>query len=339
MRAWSALFVVACARHPHVVPIDFGLYTPDDADDVATLGLGCAEGLRHDLARGRLVELRAQGRTLGDDELLELPADVATAAYSLTIHPRAHEHIDLLLQRPDGDVRPLTLVVDARVLTVDWEPLRAVSRADAPASDLAREALVRRFGLGAIADEGGVWTEGDLAVLDHALAHIEPEVLSLLVGMPFLRQGVSPRAGNRELAWFDPGTEPPTIEVYDLAFAPGDGAVGPTDDLVPLATMTLVHEIGHVLADAPLRRAWLHARDADMDELAWGGPVIRGWRRVRDHRGPTPYGRRDAHESFAEAYALHILDPDALEEVMPAGAAWFAAGEHIRLAGLKADRP
>ncbi len=46
-------------------------------------------------------------------------------------------------------------------------------------------------------------------------------------------------------------------------------------------------------------------------------------------KGPTPYGRTTMDESFAEAFALFKVDPDALRRISPEMVAWFVAGEHL----------
>lgn len=46
--------------------------------------------------------------------------------------------------------------------------------------------------------------------------------------------------------------------------------------------------------------------------------------------GPTPYGRTDDDESFAESFALYHLDPAALRRVYPAVHDFFERREHIK---------
>jgi hypothetical protein len=46
--------------------------------------------------------------------------------------------------------------------------------------------------------------------------------------------------------------------------------------------------------------------------------------------GPTEYGETSPDEAFAESYALHKLDPEALIRIDPAAARFFAEGEHLR---------
>lgn len=59
-------------------------------------------------------------------------------------------------------------------------------------------------------------------------------------------------------------------------------------------------------------------------------PLIAAWAEVPGAgSGPTPYGRTHLAESFAEAFALYHVDPDALRRVMPAGYEFFAQGRHL----------
>ncbi len=331
-----------CATPPRVVPVDFVLAEPE-TDPWSDLGPPAVDGLRHDLDRHRLLEVVGQGRTLSSEGLEDLPTEVVAAAYALSGRPVPRQHMDLrlLVDGPDHPkVRPLSIDVHERVLSLLWGELGPSPGPDRPATEGDRDAVAQRFGLGALQNGSAPWSHAEVALMERALVAVEPEVVALLEGMPIVRQGTSRRAPGRELAWFDPRTEPPNIEVYDLAFAPCSGAVGPHTDLEPLAVMTLVHELAHVLADAPLRRAWLGTAEAPLTpqgrrDLRRGGPVVSAWRKVRDHRAPTPYGRQDAHESFAEAYALHRLDPAALAEVMPEGSAWFSEGKHLLAAGVE----
>lgn len=45
--------------------------------------------------------------------------------------------------------------------------------------------------------------------------------------------------------------------------------------------------------------------------------------------GPTEYGRTSRAEAFAEAFALHRLDPASLRRISPAAADWFEAEGHL----------
>jgi hypothetical protein len=61
------------------------------------------------------------------------------------------------------------------------------------------------------------------------------------------------------------------------------------------------------------------------------GPVHAAYLVARGtDKGPTPYGRADIEESFAESFALYKADPSALKRVYPGLYEWFAAGRHIQ---------
>ena len=51
---------------------------------------------------------------------------------------------------------------------------------------------------------------------------------------------------------------------------------------------------------------------------------------LRGRRGPTPYGRRNLNESFAESFSLHYCDPGALTKVLPAVQKWLKKDGHHR---------
>lgn len=330
---------LACAPRARVVQVPYTLpVATREASDQAS------RGLVHDLDRGRLVEVHREGRLLTRADLLALPEGVAVAAYSVSARPRGPRHFDLWAPLPHGERRAVSVSVASRVVALAWGPASDAPAAGEVATPLGREAVTRRFGLSGVTDGDRRWSSTELSNLDEALARVESEALVALSGVTFVRMASSPRAPARELAWFDPRTEPPRIDVYDLAFDAGSGTVGPIEDLVEPSVVTLVHELAHALADWPLRQAWqrlqeappeeVRSRKADVKRLGGRGPVIEAWADVRDGPGPTDYGRRRLHESFAEAYALHRLDPDALRAVMPEAAAWFDAGGHLRAAGL-----
>ena len=49
---------------------------------------------------------------------------------------------------------------------------------------------------------------------------------------------------------------------------------------------------------------------------------------LRGRLGPTPYGRRNLSESFAESFSLHHCDPKALKAVLPRVQTWFQEDRH-----------
>lgn len=49
---------------------------------------------------------------------------------------------------------------------------------------------------------------------------------------------------------------------------------------------------------------------------------------LRGRLGPTPYGRRNLNESFAESFSLHHCDPGALNTVLPGVRKWLKGNGH-----------
>ncbi|MCB9676731.1 MAG: hypothetical protein H6737_16560 [Alphaproteobacteria bacterium] len=203
----------------------------------------------------------------------------------------------------------------------------------------------------------GPWSLRELGFVSIALEGLAPNEREALTGVRLARIARSPRRAA-EMAWYGPSEVPPRLEVYDAAFDEfGHGFVGPLDRPVPTPVMTLMHEFGHAVVDRPLRdtfEAWRTALEASermvdptsfqaafdrahelercYHRLGNDGPVIEAYEAVRGRtRGPTTYGWRSrSHESFAEAFALHHLDPAALRRVMPDVADWFDSDEHVR---------
>ena len=77
--------------------------------------------------------------------------------------------------------------------------------------------------------------------------------------------------------------------------------VGEPSKPLPIPCMSLLHEIGHAIADYARIRA-PNQHDSPLVLAAFG--AVRG-----SERGPTPYGRSDLSESFAESFAMAKADP------------------------------
>lgn len=331
----------ALRRVEHYEPVSFAL-DPLDGDHLDALPLSLA----HELERGRLRSLATAAG--GVASLDALPPEAVYAVWG-TLRPWARgAELDLLVDTGRG----------ARPVTVWWSTRRdaVVAWGDGPVErpkpprdgvEAWREDLALRYGLGEI---GGAvaWTSDEVADVATALARLSPEELAGLDGIALRRMAVSPRSAARELAYFDPSHEPPILDFYDLAFEEGGyGFVGDVAAPAPAAAMTALHEFGHVLADAPFRRAYVAYLEAweadptveqpyrDYQALGRASPVVAAWEAFRGRRkGPSSSGFRDPDESFAEAFALWHLDPDALERALPGARAWFGSGAHLRAAGL-----
>lgn len=347
--AWLA----ACAlrRVEHYEPVGFHL-DPPDPDFLAYLPdlLDAEQGSRR---------LRAVG---ADRPLAELPIEVQYAIYATSKAWARSAELDLRVDLGRGPYSVQLRWSRRREVDVEWSEREPARAALPPGLTLAdwQAHLAERYGF---ASFGGdvAWTEDEVADVAYALGCLSPAERAPLAGVDLLRTSVSPRSASRELAYFDPTTEPPSLSFFDLAFDPEpDAFVGPASAPVAAGTMTALHELGHLLADAPLRRAYeayIAAWDAwqvevDPDRLAElreaekaryreyvrlgrSGPVVEAWDEFRAGRlGPSSYGFREKNESFAEAFALYHLDPDALERTLPGAVAWFASNAHVEAAGL-----
>ncbi|MEQ1505875.1 MAG: hypothetical protein ABMB14_26810 [Myxococcota bacterium] len=342
------LALAGCAvRHvPHYEPVDFALDPPEPAF-VARMPALLDRGVGSRWLRGwGAVDPTV---TTFDD----VPPEAAYAVWSFAEGWARGAELDIQVDVGQGP-RAVTVwwSVDRRAV-VDWSDAVPWAVAD-PGPP---EAIAARFGLAAVS---GPFTADELADLATGLAALSHRELAAVRGLSFDRSDTSPRAPRRELAYYDPNPDPATLSLFDLAFdADRTGFVGPVDRPIRSGAMTVLHEVGHALVDLPSRTAYaayataydryLAAPDPATSELAYGvvraawrryrgigprGPVIAAWQRFRAGRpGPSTYGFRAPHESFAEAFALYHLDPAALDRALPGAVAWFASGAHLEAAG------
>jgi hypothetical protein len=344
------LAMVACAGRsvPHYEPVDFAL-APLAPEHVA----GLADDVAAAVGTRRLRSWSADGVTT----LEELPPEALYAMWSTAVRAHRGAELDLWVDVGAGP-RAVTLWwgVD-RSVRVGVGPPGAAVQVEAGPLEVA--AALEGTG-GFVGDWGG--DEADAVVL--AVGHLSPAEREAVAGVTLIRGALSPRSPRRELAYFDPQTEPPGLWFFDPAFEAASGFVGPPEAPLPPAALTALHELGHVIADLPFRRAyvaytsavddWLDGVRGPEEEAAATerqaiarerfrsyrslgdtGPVIDAWEAFRaGRRGPSLYGWRSPQESFAEAFALWHLDPEALERALPGATAWFEVGSHTAAAGL-----
>lgn len=348
-----AILLVACAGRTTYVPLDQSLPVQTASDEEVRQSFAFA------MERGRVPGLTwsavpgAPAKVVTSSDLDRLPPAVLWSAWVCSSRRMRGSELDLIVDGSVGKV-PLTVQIDLdgaiRLQQGSEPPSDTPSRTD---RDAWMHELTIRHGLGGIVDGDRAWTLEELVAVDQALALVSPLEMLLLEGLVLSRDHTSPRS-PRELALYDPMAHPVVIHVYDGAFdAARWSFVGPPDDPTSAPVMTLVHEFGHVLSDAPIVAAWRRkmvaereheaARGEDVDRTAamvrlahrdirgFGsrGPVIRDYAELRRAGAwPTTWST-DVFESFAEAYALFRVDPEALQRVAPEAYRWFDNNGHL----------
>lgn len=112
------------------------------------------------------------------------------------------------------------------------------------------------FSLGRIRSSGRRWSAAELGVVHQALSQLSKAELGGVKGLDLVRtpaSGGNPRHAGR----YKKDRRGARILVFDRAFA-GDryGFFGSVSEPHPASINTLLHEVGHALADWPARLAW-----------------------------------------------------------------------------------
>ncbi len=358
----ASVLLVGCAMRntPHYEPMDASLVLRADEQSFVQV---LPAAVSADLRVGRIAALLARPPTgeaalalVTEDQLRTIPTEVLYAIFAVQLARFRGGELDMLVDAGGGDGPiPVTVWMEPdRTVEVAWgtAPPAPSPRPDELADlDAWTQDLIHTYGLSGIGSVDRDWTEDEIGDVAVALSLLGTSEALAVRGIDLMRRGDSPRSATRELAFFDPRTDPARLEFYDLAFVADQAFVGPVHQPVRAGVMTILHEIAHAVADLPVRQAYqayaerheIYLRTGNPDDRAatreaWrayrdlggSGPVIDAWRAFRDGRGgPSAYGFRNPHESFAEAFALAHLDPEALERALPGATAWFDAGEHL----------
>lgn len=292
------------------------------------------------LARGKIksVSLREDGETKrlatrseGHDKLKRIPlAGIAALAYTSAARFRGGER-DLLVRLDNGDVVAVTLWHSPRG-DVTVQVGRTLAGPPAFGGDISddRADIARRFGTGRVRGGSGRWKSRELRVLSGALAKLSRKERKTLRDVDIVRSRAGPRGPNNA-AHYIWGTAGYKLVVYDRAFKFDRRTfIGRSARPHPFSSMSIVHEVGHAIAAWPARRVLEQGDVRRAARIARRGPVLDAYARVKGNRsGPTRYGRTTLAESFAEAFALHKLDPAGLKRWDGDVADWFARDRHL----------
>jgi hypothetical protein len=221
-----------------------------------------ARSVQRDLARRRLRSLSLgmpgsemrevvqAGGPLGAVASLPLPVLAAVAA---TAGRRSWGgERDLLVRVRGQGTYPVTLVYSRRGDLVVSQGGRMPAKP--PRSSSAQ--VDARFSLGSIRSAGRRWSDTELGVLEGALGLLRGAELGAVKGLDFVRTPAW-MGGARHAGRYRKDSRGALIVVFDRAFA-GDryGFFGPLNRPRPASSSTVLHEVGHALADWPARIAW-----------------------------------------------------------------------------------
>ncbi len=319
----------ACALHPRYEPVLWPAPPPLHNDEVVP-------DLERLVERGLLPGIVANGDAVAPSAL---PDPIAWVVWWTA--GRRDRGVEL-------DLRVGELAVEV-VRSMNGATRVAWAEAREPVGTAERTQVQARYSI-AVVDGDRPWAPEEVVEVAAALAVLRPEELELASDVQLWRMAKSPRNPDDELAWYDPTVDPVRIEVYDQAFRDqASGFVGTPEKPFGPAASTVLHEMAHAIADAPIRRAYsaytllvvAGAHWADLDaawrwfrEVSAEDPVISAWKRVWEKPGPSTYGARSPAESFAEAFMLAHADPAALERVAPGAWRWLAMGGHVKAASI-----
>jgi hypothetical protein len=221
------------------------------------------------------------------------------------------------------------------------------------------------------------WSADDIKDLEWVLAKLSKNEFKVLKGYKFIRWSTKEARAKKDPTYIDPGIDECgqheadiaagkyKISFYDKCFK-DPKATSETMAGVPIERFHLMHEIGHAMEIAELRKKtekYYKANDAynaALDEYnkasakqqnkmkakieklsaaekktktAWQAAqtrVLDDFKAlIKGKTALTDYSKTNAMEAFAEAFALYKIDPKGLKKLNLALARWFKKGGHL----------
>jgi hypothetical protein len=158
--------------------------------------------------------------------------------------------LDMLVEDA-GKLTPVEVTWDGDTLNVK----SGEARASIYGTAASKEALQKKFGVGAFVDSGARWDNDALFVVETALSKLTPDELKGIAGLPFHRMPKDPsakRVRGTAIAMYVP--DKGQIELYDYALeADKRKFYGSVEAPLPLSAGTVIHEAGHAIARASTR--------------------------------------------------------------------------------------
>lgn len=208
----------------------------------------------------RSLALAAQGRKVrhivesrGSVEAVSRLSLPVLAAVTATASRRSWGgERDLLVRVRGQGTIPVTLVFSPRGDLVVEQGMALSEKSTTSSASALREG----FALGRVRGASRSWKVDELGVVKDALALLSSKEQGAVRGLDFVRASAW-LGGARHAGRYRKDRRGVRIMVYDRAFA-GDryGFFGSVRSPRPASSNTILHEVGHALADWPARRAW-----------------------------------------------------------------------------------
>ena len=233
----------------------------------------------------------------GDAVIGETSRAERVALLSVVGRKLVGSEIDVLVPSADGDVP----------VTVTWEPDGVVTFEAGPAvkslldETMTLEKLKARVPVGAFTELDAKWDGASLSLVEQALATLTKDELALVTGLGFRRA----RADGIHRAKYERGDESNWVNVYDSAFAfSREMFTGSPQSPRADGLLTVVHELGHALADVRFREKGVLSKAA-ADEYKQRLPEVdaaaAAFNEKAQKLGPNPTGKGAAELKALDA--------------------------------------
>ncbi len=207
------------------------------------------------------------------------------------------------------------------------------------------------------------WLESDVKDLQWALSRLSKEEAKVLEGYKFLRWSTREARAKVDKSYQDPGVDECglqeadfasktfKISMYDKCFGDVE-ATSETMAGVPIARYNILHEIGHAMEIAELRKSWeVYSKTTDKYNAASASEqknmknaldeaknkyetskvrtITEFKKLVEGKEALTEYSKTNAQEAFAEAFALYKANPAAIKKINRKLYGWFEKHGHL----------
>ena len=206
------------------------------------------------------VERRASPPTLVWDAATDALADLSRAEriglLSVLGRNLVGSEADILVPAADGTSTPVS---------VTWAPDGAVTFESGPAvkslvdETMTAERIKSQFDVGEFLEVDAKWDGASYSLVQQALSSLTTDELAMVGGLRYRRV----KANGVHAAMYERGDTSNWVNVYDVAFVSNKELfTGPVTAPRPQGLITLIHELGHALADVRFREKGVRSKAA-----------------------------------------------------------------------------